>query len=1144
MWEGMPAALVQARQALNQGQRQEAWELLNRRAERDLERLLRRFPERIDAMLLMGLMLFQLDELDRAEGWFLRVLKVRPHTAAYQQLAWIAHRREELALAVDYRALAVELRPDNRLLWMDLGYSLMRTGRLYEGLDWFHRILRDDPDFLDAAFKWLFHLHYVPGLTRAQLQAEVDRWRERFSRNVVIRDFADHDRQTQRRLRLGYLSGDLKANSVAHTFASILTGHHAEAFEVFVYSQVDRPDDITRYIARSVDHFRDIHTLDAGQAADLIRQDRIDILVSLAGDVDRARWEICARRPAPIQVDWGSVDTAPVRALDYRLTDALRDPVADQRYYTETLVHLEHVALCYRPPDTAPTVNDLPALRNGFITFGSFNHNLKLNDRVIHLWTQILRDCPGSHLRLKFAGGRCRATQQRLLNAFAQAGIAAERIEIRGWAAPQDHLRDYHEVDIALDPFPFNGAVTTLEALTMGVPVITLVGDSFVSRTGAALMFSAKLDALVARDVDGYAAKAIGLAQNLKILQQLRAGLRAALLSSPLCDTRLQVHEFEQAYQWMWQQWSHRTANSPIAPAGDVLEISFSSQSPLKYWVDKQGLPWELLAALEATEQGEIETARSFLNEALIDAVEILLQQQPQRADAAFLLAVVLRRSECQEQARQWYERSHAMAPHPFVSFELALVCRDRGDLTQAIAILQQALVQTPDNPELQTTLADYLMKAGRTDEGLSLLQQVVQTTPDKVSYSKYLWHLHQQEHLDEVQLFAQHRRWSQRYTPPALARTDHQRQRQPDRCLRVGYISGDFCSHSVAYFLEPLLDAHDPAVVETWGYGNVPHQDLVTERLKTKFHHYRNICGVPDKQVMDWMEADQLDILVDLSGHTGENRLALLARKPAPIQVSYLGYPDTTGMEQIDYRFTDPWADRPEAQAYYTETLIHLESGFICYGPPHFAPPVQPLPALRNGFITFGSFNNSYKINERVIRMWSHLLQRLPESRLLLKFGGGDDEGVRATYFKRFAAHGIEAERLRLVGRVPVVEHLDLYNQVDLALDTYPYHGTTTTCEALWMGVPVLSLIGCHHVSRVGLSLLSRVGLEIFTAADENEWIDKAVSFARQTDHLAQIRNALRGRMWNSDLCNKQHYARSVEKAYRQMWQKWIGEP
>jgi predicted O-linked N-acetylglucosamine transferase (SPINDLY family) len=1162
----MPTVLIQAKQALDQGRHDSARSLLGRQAERELERLIRRCPERVDAMLLMGTMLLTLHELDRARRWYERLLLRKCHTAAYRPLARIAHLQQRFGDAAILRARAVEVEPGNHLLWLELACSLLRTGRLGEGMDWLTRTLEADPGFTDARCKWLFYRHYLPKISRARLEERHDPCPEFLDAPAVSHRFADHDRTPSRRLRIGYLSSDLRANSVAYTFEGILHAHRAEAVEVFIYSHLDQPDVVTRRIAKAVDHFRDICGLDPDGVTRMMREDRIDILVSLGTDLDPTRWAICARRPAPIQVDWGSLGAPLGGAIDYRLTDAWRDPLDAQRLSSEPLAYTPSLAFCYRPPDFAPDVTDLPARQQGRVTFGSLNTLMKLNPQVIDLWARVLKACPGSRLLLKFAGGSCEQTRARLRNAFARQGVAPERVDVRGWVAPVDHLRTYHEIDIGLDPFPFNGMVTTLEALWMGVPVVTLGGgENVVACGGQAILSQLKLQALIAADEAAYIARAQSLARNLTSLSRMRQGLRALLHNSSLCDGPLHAREFEQVYRDLWQRWCAQSSTasgmSPLvaAPAAaaspaesirgslgtevtgtDSFDIFFPGNTDIKFSIHKPGVPPALLQAMEAVEEGDIEQARQCIDETLIDQVEALLRAQPQRADVLFLLGMVLRRSEQPERARPWLQRAAACSAHPFIAFELAATYRDSGLLSRAIEVMQAALVSLPDSTELKSTLADYLMKAGRPEQGLNLLQQVIREQPNKAIFSKFLWLSHQRDTLDESLLYRWHRQWSRRYAPTALALSHARRERDLQRPLRVGYISGDFCSHSVAYFFEPLLEAHDPAVVETWGYGNVPHQDSVTDRLKARFNHYRNICGVPDEQVVRWILADGIDILVDLSGHTGENRLGVLARKPAPIQVSFLGYPDTTGMEQVDYRFTDRWADRPEAQVFYSERLVFLDTGFNCYAPPEFAPGIQELPALNNGYLTFGSFNNSTKINDKTVRLWCRVLQALPDAQLLLKFGGGDDAGVQKTFRDRFKDRGVDPQRIRLQGRLPVMEHLKLYHQVDVALDTFPFHGTTTTCEALWMGVPVLSLLGQHHVSRVALSLLSRLGLEIFTASSETELVDKAVSFAGQPEMLAQIRQGLRGTMAVSPLCDKQAYARSVEQAYRQMWHEF----
>jgi predicted O-linked N-acetylglucosamine transferase (SPINDLY family) len=345
-----------------------------------------------------------------------------------------------------------------------------------------------------------------------------------------------------------------------------------------------------------------------------------------------------------------------------------------------------------------------------------------------------------------------------------------------------------------------------------------------------------------------------------------------------------------------------------------------------------------------------------------------------------------------------------------------------------------------------------------------------------------------------------------------------------------------------VAYFFEPILDGHDRQDVEVYGYGNVEFPDEITERLIEKFDCYRDIRSLDDQAAAELVERDRIDILVDLAGHVGDNRLLVMARKPAPIQLTYLGYPDTTGLTAIDYRLTDVLADPPDsgAQRFYTEELAFLPDGFLCYRPPDFASALSPLPAADADLLTFGSFNNGSKINPPLIRMWADLLRANPNSRLLLKLKGGDDPLIAANYLERFEETGLNCDRVDIIGWKTPEEHLKAYAQVDIALDTYPYNGTTTTCEALWMGVPVISLVGECHASRVGLSILTRLGLEFFAASTPQEYIAKATALATNLPALARIRRTMRARIAASGLCHAKGFARQIEAAYRRMWYRW----
>jgi protein O-GlcNAc transferase len=366
-----------------------------------------------------------------------------------------------------------------------------------------------------------------------------------------------------------------------------------------------------------------------------------------------------------------------------------------------------------------------------------------------------------------------------------------------------------------------------------------------------------------------------------------------------------------------------------------------------------------------------------------------------------------------------------------------------------------------------------------------------------------------------------------------------------PQRALRVGYVSADFRRHSVAYFLRGLVASHDRRRVRVYCYSNVERADTVTAEFQSLADEWRPVTGLPDAAVAEQVRADRIDILVDLGGHTGGNRLLVFARKPAPVQVTWLGYPNTTGLPAIDYRLTDDIADPPgEADALHTEKLVRLPGGFLCYRPGAEAAgtPAAPRDASA-GPVTFGSFNTLSKVTAEVIRVWSAILGRIPGSRLLLKSEGLDEQGTRARVSGAFAAHGIAPDR---IGLLPWIEgygeHMALYSRVDVALDPFPYNGTTTTCEALWMGVPVIALRGNRHAARVGASVLYHAGLPQWIAEDEAGYIALAVAGAADPQALRASRPANAERARASALTDQVRFTHDLEGAYRGMWVAYCG--
>jgi len=416
-------------------------------------------------------------------------------------------------------------------------------------------------------------------------------------------------------------------------------------------------------------------------------------------------------------------------------------------------------------------------------------------------------------------------------------------------------------------------------------------------------------------------------------------------------------------------------------------------------------------------------------------------------------------------------------------------------------------------------------------------------TTHSSNVHSNLLFAMHYAPTIDARQLFKEHRKWNENhaiklnhYTP------DHKNDRSPDKRLRIGYLSPDFRVHPVAYFILAILGCHDKKQVETFCYSNVDHPDQATEHLKEMSDHWREIFTLSDQRVSDMIQDDKIDILVDLSGHTAHNRLILFAGKPAPVQVTYLGYPNTTGLDAMDYRITDTLADPPgKTERFHSERLIRLPGCFLCYIPPKGAPDVKDLSASTSRNITFGSFNNRAKITPKVVETWSKILHALPGSRMIIKAKSLVDNKIQNQLIEQFQNLGISKERLSLMGFIKSkADHFKLYNQIDIALDTFPYNGTTTTCEALWMGVPVLTLKGDIHCSRVGYSILNCIGLPELTTETIDKYISKAVDLANNIDELKHYRRNIRSMMQGSPLMDAEGFTHRLEKEYRTIWQRW----
>jgi predicted O-linked N-acetylglucosamine transferase (SPINDLY family) len=566
---------------------------------------------------------------------------------------------------------------------------------------------------------------------------------------------------------------------------------------------------------------------------------------------------------------------------------------------------------------------------------------------------------------------------------------------------------------------------------------------------------------------------------------------------------------------------------------------------------------------------GRLDEARGFL-QAAVAAV-------PGFADAHANLGLVLKQQGRLDDAEAELSRALALRPRSadFLT-NLGTVLAVRGRPAEALALFEQAHAADPAHEGALASSGLALLAEGRVQEALDRLELAARLRPDSASaannlagayrvqgdmaravqscraalaidadfgpaHSNLLACLNYLPHTSSAEILAEHRRFGARLEAPLRPHwRAHDNSRDPDRRLRIGYVSGDFREHAMAFSVGPVLARHDAGSFEVICYTNNAREDDVTARLRRSAHEWHRVVGMGDDEMAELVRRHGIDILVDLSGHTALNRLPVFARKPAPVQVAWLGYVTSTGLTAMDYRLTDACADPPGAdESGYTEALLRLP-WVTLFEPAADSPPVAP--SLASATFTFGCLNHLAKVTPEIVALWARILLAVPESRLLV--GNAGDPSVQDRLGGAFAAQGIAASRLAFRPKLPLRDFLALHHEIDLAVDTFPYNGGATSCHSLWMGVPFVTLAGDRYMGRMGLSLLEAVGLGEFVARTPDQYVDLAVRVARDGGRLAELRAARRARLAASPLLDAPGFVSGLESAYRAVWRAWCSDP
>ncbi len=993
-----------------------------------------------------------------------------------------------------------------------------KTGRLEEAVEALRVSIAEktvETGLREEYSNLLFHLHYLTTPPEELLATA----KEYGKLLAGIRPYHHAHKRRHARLRVGYVSPDFCRHIVAFFAYALLMHYDRRVFDVYCY-QNGLEDDVSRELRAQVTAWRNVQGMEAGAVARQIREDEIDILVDLAGHTGGNLLPVFAYRPAPVQLSAiGYFGTTGVPGMDYVLTDEVVEPPegSSDAYFTERLYRLPVSQLCYMWHDRPPAPGEAPCRRTGYVTFGCFNAFAKLNDKVLAAWAEILRQVPRSRLFLKQAVFRT-AYGQRLAAAKLQAaGIDLVRVDFA--AAEPDYLGAYHAVDIALDPFPYPGGGTTCDALYMGVPVVTLRGSRHGARFGAGLLTYAGCPELVASSVADYVARAVALARDPTRIERYHETLRRQVHASPVMQGETYCIEVERAYQVMYARFLY--GNDVSRAAADARDALSRAQGA-----------GDWAAAVQAAGALSGLTARRE-EAAYADAAGMAYLSLADWPRAYYWLARGSRQRAARPAYHAWALGLAALEQDAYVTaaehFAEAMRLHDteQGELREAFLT------------DLYTRHAVTCLMRGKTEEAAADYHRAARhavTLEDRVGMtSSWLMSLHNRVHAP-AELLKFHRSFNDILDGVARPYA-HSAARHRHARLRVGYLSPDFRQQVMFYFYYQLLAGADRSRFELYAYSLGQRQDGFTEQVRQAVDHFRVLSGASYEAIAQTVYEDEIDVLVDLAGHAAGSGLAALAWRPAPVQISGLGYMDTTGLRTVDYLLTDDACDPQEAQHALSEQPLYLRSLF-CYTGRSDVPAPQGAPCRENGYVTFGVFNRWQKVTDEMLGLWREIADAVPDAHFLLKCEALGDDRLAAEVYERLSVRGFDMAHVTL--EPASADYMARYLDVDIALDTYPYVGGGTTCDALYMGVPVVTRYGAARGTRYAYSMLRAAGLAELAAATPEAYVRCAVALAQDSELLDSLHRRLRQMVLAAPLMDTPAYVREVEADYQRVFCAW----
>jgi len=981
------------------------------------------------------------------------------------------------------------------------------------------------------------------------------------------------------KIKLAYFSSDFRQHPVSYLAAELIERHDRSQFEVIAFSfhATDVKDTMRLRLEAAFDQFHDVSQHSDQQIADLARQLEIDIAIDLNGYTEGCRTHIFALRVAPVQVSYlGYLGTMGAEYMDYLIADSTLIPTEQQAHYREKIVYLPH---SFQVNDSKLAIADKKFTRAELglpaqgVVFCCFNNNYKITPMVFDSWMRILQQVDGSVLWLLADNA---SAAKNLQQAASARGINPERLCFAERVPMADYLARQRVADLFLDTAPYNAGATASAALWAGLPVLTCLGDTFAGRMGASLLNAIGLPELITSTAEDYEALAIQLATHPEQLAALKHKLAANRLTCPLFDTALFTQHIESAYQLMYNRYQadlppehiyvqSDTATSQKTPADpvDLISKQVTGQSTDNNTaVDElinQGNHLEDLGQLEAAQaryeqalaiNPNYARAHSNLGNVLqslsrfIDAIacyDHALAIRPDYAEALYNKGNALQALQRNDEALAHYEQALAIKP----DFTLALIARSAAlqnlkHYDDALISYSRALAVAPDHEYL---FGDWLYTKiimcdwqGFADHLNTLTRGIEQGK--KIALPFPVMALSSSAAIQKKAMCDySEAAYPSAFLPPKLTKHPHQK-------IKIGYFSADFNHHATAYLIAELFECHDKSRFEIFAFSFSPinhkDKDALQLRLENAFDRFMEVSQQSDEQIVRLARQLEIDIAVDLKGFTECSRPNIFAMRAAPIQVNYLGYPCTMGADYIDYLLADSVLIPSEYQAYYSEKIAYLPHSYQVNDTKRviserlFTRAEVGLP--EQGFV-FYCFNGNYKITPTVFDSWMRILHKVEGSVLwLLK----DNDSVVNNLRREAEARGINADRLIFAPRMPLSEHLARQRLADLFLDTLPCNAHTTTSDALWAGLPVLTCVGETFASRVAASLLTAIGLPELITATLNDYEALAIQLATHPEQLAALKHKLAANRLTCPLFDTALFTQHIESAYQLMFDRY----